>query len=81
MTPHNFLPLGVPLFLDRAAVAVAQWKKIGSDPPHHELMALTACRIWRFRQERAHCSKPAAAEWARRQGLQVAYAARVKAAG
>ena len=55
------------------AVAVARWKKIGSDPPHHELMALTACRIWRFRQERVHCSKPAAAEWARRQGVHVAY--------
>ncbi len=55
------------------AVAVARWKQIGTDPPHHELMALTACRIWRFRQERLHCSKSAAAEWARRQGAHVAY--------
>jgi hypothetical protein len=36
-------------------------------------MALTACRIWRFREERRHSSKPAAAEWARRQGARVAY--------
>ena len=55
------------------AVVLGRWKEIGDDPPHHELMALTACRIWRFREERLHCSKPAAAEWARRHGAQVAY--------
>ena len=55
------------------AVAVGRWREIGDDPPHHELMALTACRIWRFREERRHSSKPAAAEWARRQGARVAY--------
>jgi hypothetical protein len=36
-------------------------------------MALTACRLWRFREERLHCSKPAAAEWARNRGVHVAY--------
>ena len=55
------------------ADVLGRWKEIGDDPPHHELMALTACRIWRFREERLHCSKPAAAEWARRQGAHVAY--------
>jgi predicted nucleotidyltransferase len=55
------------------AAVLGRWKEIGEDPPHHELMALTACRIWRFREERVHSSKPAAAEWARRQGAQVAY--------
>ena len=55
------------------AVVLGRWKEIGDDPPHHELMALTACRIWRFREERLHCSKPAAAEWARRHGAQVAF--------
>lgn len=55
------------------AVVLARWKEIGDDPPYHELMALTACRIWRFREERLHSSKAAAAEWARRQGAYVAY--------
>jgi hypothetical protein len=37
------------------------------------LMALTACRIWRFREERIHCSKPAAAAWAQARGARVAF--------
>ncbi len=61
-------------WVDEVGAAVLdRWKEIGDDPPHHELMALTACRIWRFREERLHSSKPAAAEWARRQGAHVAY--------
>lgn len=61
-------------WVDEVGSAVLErWKEIGHDPPHHELMALTACRIWRFREERVHCSKPAAAEWARKQGIDVAY--------
>jgi hypothetical protein len=55
------------------AAALARWKKIGYDPPNQALMALTACRIWRFREERVHCSKPAAAQWARERGARVAY--------
>jgi hypothetical protein len=55
------------------AATLERWKAIGNDPPHHELMALTACRIWRFREERVHCSKPAAARWARERGAHVAY--------
>lgn len=54
------------------AAVLARWKE-GHDRPNHELMALTACRIWRFREERVHCSKPAAAEWARERGANVAY--------
>jgi hypothetical protein len=54
------------------AAVLARWKK-GRDRPHHELMALTACRIWRFREERIHCTKPEAAEWARERGAHVAY--------
>jgi len=52
---------------------VERWKRIGYDPPHQELMALTACRVWRFREERIHCSKPAAAAWAQARGVQVAF--------
>ena len=55
------------------AAALERWKAIGYDPRNQELMALTACRIWRFREERVHCSKGAAAEWAREQGAHVAY--------
>jgi GNAT superfamily N-acetyltransferase len=55
------------------AAALARWKGIGYDPPHQELMAMTACRIWRFREERVHCSKPEAARWARARGARVAY--------
>jgi Nucleotidyltransferase domain len=54
------------------AAVLARWKD-GRDRPHHELMALTACRIWRFREERIHCSKPAAPQWARERGANVAY--------
>jgi aminoglycoside adenylyltransferase-like protein len=55
------------------AATIERWKAIGYDPPHQELMALTACRIWRFREERVRCSKPAAANWATERGARVAY--------
>src|SRR5215207_3704851 len=61
-------------WVDEVGAAVLdRWKEIGYDPPHQELMALTACRIWQFREERLHTSKAAAAEWARRQAAHVAY--------
>lgn len=55
------------------AATLARWNGIGFDPAHQELMAMTACRIWRFREERVHCSKPEAARWARARGARVAY--------
>jgi hypothetical protein len=55
------------------AATIQRWKAIGYDPPHQELMALTACRIWRFREERVHCSKAEAARWAAERGAPVAY--------
>lgn len=55
------------------AAVLTRWKTIGDDAPDRELMALTACRIWRFREERVHCSKRAAAQWARERGADVAY--------
>ncbi|HEX4527252.1 MAG TPA: nucleotidyltransferase domain-containing protein [Gaiellaceae bacterium] len=61
-------------WVDEVGVAVAErWKEIGYDPPHQELMALTACRMWRFREERVHSSKAAAAAWARARGARVAF--------
>ena len=58
---------------DVGAAVLTRWKTIGDDAPDRELMALTACRIWRFREERVHCSKRAAAQWARERGADVAY--------
>jgi len=55
------------------AAALAHWKGSGYDPRNRTLIALTACRIWRFREERVHCSKPEAAQWARERGARVAY--------
>jgi len=61
-------------WIDEVGAAVLiRWKTIGDDAPDRELMALTACRIWRFREERVHSSKPAAARWARERGARVAY--------
>jgi hypothetical protein len=45
---------------------LADWQAIGDDPPYAELTVLTACRVWRFAEERRHCSKAAAAAWALR---------------
>ena len=46
---------------------LADWTAIGDDPPHAVLTVLTTCRMWRFAEERRHCSKRAAGEWALRQ--------------
>jgi Domain of unknown function (DUF4111)/Nucleotidyltransferase domain len=43
---------------------LAHWQRLTDDAPYAELMALTACRIWRFSEERVHCSKSAAGAWA-----------------
>jgi predicted nucleotidyltransferase len=45
---------------------LADWQAREYSPPHAELMVLTACRVWRFCEERRHCSKSAAGEWALR---------------
>jgi Domain of unknown function (DUF4111) len=45
---------------------LADWQAIGDDPPHAALTVLTACRVWRFAEERRHCAKTAAGEWALR---------------
>lgn len=43
---------------------LARWQSLTDDAPYAALMVLTACRIWRFSEERIHCSKSAAAMWA-----------------
>lgn len=43
---------------------LARWQSLTDDARHAALMVLTACRAWRFSQERSHCSKAAAGSWA-----------------
>jgi Domain of unknown function (DUF4111)/Nucleotidyltransferase domain len=43
---------------------LARWQALTHDARHAVLMVLTACRIWRFAEERVHCSKSAAGHWA-----------------
>jgi hypothetical protein len=43
---------------------LARWQSLTEDAPYAALMVLTACRIWRFGEERIHCSKSAAGLWA-----------------
>jgi hypothetical protein len=43
---------------------LARWQSLTDDAPYAALMVLTACRIWRFGQERTHRSKSAAGTWA-----------------
>jgi hypothetical protein len=43
---------------------LARWQALTDDAPYAALMVLTACRVWRFSEERIHCSKSAAGSWA-----------------
>ena len=43
---------------------LARWQALTDDAGHAALMVLTACRIWRFSEQRIHCSKSAAGTWA-----------------
>jgi hypothetical protein len=58
---------------DVGSAALSRWKASGYHASNAALTALTACRIWRFREERVHCSKSAAAQWAAERGARVAY--------
>jgi hypothetical protein len=42
---------------------LADWQRLEYEPQYGDLMVFTACRVWRFAEERRHCSKSAAAEW------------------
>jgi predicted nucleotidyltransferase len=58
------------------AVGQAQlddWRRLPFEFEYARLMAYTACRVWRFREERIHCSKTAAARWAEERGARVAF--------
>ena len=63
--------------LDAGDAQLADWQAIGDDPPYAQLTVLSACRVWRFAEERRHSSKDAAGLWALRRdpSLQVVRAA------
>lgn len=42
---------------------LARWESLTDDARAADLMVLTACRIWRFAEERSHCAKSAAGSW------------------
>jgi Domain of unknown function (DUF4111)/Nucleotidyltransferase domain len=55
-----------PWVVDAADAQLADWQAIGDDPPYAQLTVLSACRVWRFAEERRHSSKDAAGLWALR---------------
>jgi hypothetical protein len=56
-------PVPIECVLEVGERQLAAWERLTDDADHAELMVLTACRVWRFAVERAHCSKAAAARW------------------
>jgi hypothetical protein len=52
---------------------IEDWKRLPFQPEYAQLMAYTACRAWRFREERIHCGKLDAARWAEERGARVAF--------
>ena len=52
--------------LDAGDAQLADWRAIGDDPPYAQLTVLSACRVWRFAEERRHSSNDAAGLWALR---------------
>ena len=50
--------------VDVGAEVLATWQSLEYDPEMAAFMVFTTCRIWRFAEERVHCSKQEAARWA-----------------
>jgi predicted nucleotidyltransferase len=50
--------------MDVGDEVLANWLRQDYDPAMGAFMVLTACRIWRFAEERVHCSKQQAGAWA-----------------
>ena len=50
--------------VDVGAEVLATWQSREYDPEMAAFMVFTTCRIWRFAEERLHCSKQEAARWA-----------------
>jgi predicted nucleotidyltransferase len=50
--------------MDVGDEVLATWQGQADDPDMAAFMVFTTCRVWRFADERLHCSKPEAAHWA-----------------
>lgn len=50
--------------LEVGAEEVRRWQKLGDHSGSEISVTLTACRIWRYAEERLFCSKAQAASWA-----------------
>jgi Domain of unknown function (DUF4111)/Nucleotidyltransferase domain len=50
--------------MDVGDEVLATWQRQDYDPAMAAFMVLTTCRIWRFAEERVHCSKQEAGLWA-----------------
>ncbi|MET8153910.1 aminoglycoside adenylyltransferase domain-containing protein [Actinoplanes sp. NPDC005259] len=57
-------PVPTDWVVDRGRHWLLTWRSLTDDAAHAAFMVLTACRIWHFAVENAHCSKPRAARWA-----------------
>lgn len=54
-----------PTWVDQVGLTqIEDWIGIGEDLRFAQMTVLTACRIWRFKEERVHCSKSEAGRWA-----------------
>jgi hypothetical protein len=62
--PQLIEPVSPERVLGVGDAQLARWQSLTDDAPYAALMVLTACRIWRFNEERIHCSKSAAGQWA-----------------
>lgn len=57
-------PVPADWIVDRGRHWLRTWRSRTHDTEHAAFMVLTACRIWHFAVEDAHCSKAGAARWA-----------------
>lgn len=57
-------PVPADWIVDRGRHWLLTWRSLTDDAENAVFMVLTACRIWRFAVENAHCAKAQAAAWA-----------------
>ena len=63
--PRSLIGDVPPAWVDEVGLAeIETWIRKGQDLRFTQMTALTACRIWRYKEERVHCSKSEAGRWA-----------------
>lgn len=64
-SPGSLIGAVPPAWVDQVGLTqIEDWIEIGEDLRFAQMTVLTACRIWRFKEERVHCSKSEAGRWA-----------------